>query len=154
LTPGPGGCSHGLGDQRLGEIIVLELHMPVVTTLAAGALGIIFTVLSVLVVLGRNSGKVLLGDGAETAQPLFIAIRSHGNFAEYVPLVLLLIGLLELRDGPTLAVKIMAGALVLARVLHPIGMRIPGANPFRALGFLLTVLTLAAASVAVLLSVA
>jgi len=130
-----------------------DLHIPVVTTLAAGVLSVIFVILSVLVVVQRNTGKVLLGNGDEATSPLMIAIRSHANFAEYVPLALLVTGLLELRTGPTLLVKGLAGALVLARILHPIGMRILSSNPFRAIGFLLTVLVLAVAGVAAVLAV-
>jgi hypothetical protein len=129
-----------------------DLHIPVVTTLAAGVLGLIFAVLSVLVVTQRANGKVELGNGGDVASPLLVAIRSHANFAEYVPLALILIGLIEMRSGPTLLVKILAGALVLARVIHPVGMRMTGRNPFRAGGFLLSILVLAVAGVAAVLS--
>ena len=127
------------------------MHIPVITTLAAGVLGLIFAILSALVVLQRGTGKVSIGNGDEVTSPLMIAIRSHANFAEYVPLILLLTGLIELRTGPTLLVKGLTASLVLARILHPVGMRIPGTNPFRAIGFLLTIIVLAvAASAAVL----
>ncbi len=130
-----------------------NLFLPIVTLHAAGLLGVMFVILSVLVVAGRTSGKVLLGDGTTSgeASDLLISIRSHANFAEYVPMTLLVIGLVELRSGPTLMVKLLAGALVLARVLHPIGMRMQGTNPFRAAGFLLTIIVLAVASVTALL---
>jgi hypothetical protein len=140
--------------RRSGEAFMSSLFLPIVTLHAAGLLGVMFVILSVLVVAGRNTGKVSLGDGtaAGEATALLIAIRSHANFAEYVPLTLLVIGLVELHAGPTLMVKLLAGGLVVARVLHPIGMRIQGTNPFRAAGFLLTVVVLAAASVCALLT--
>jgi len=124
-----------------------NLQAPVVTTLAAGVLGLILAVLSGQVVAARTSGKVLIGSGEDTGSPLFVAIRSQANFAEYVPLTLLLIGLIELRAGPTLLVKILAATLVVARLIHPVGMRIAGPNPFRAGGFILTLAVLAIASV-------
>lgn len=130
-----------------------ELHAPLVTTAAAGALGVIFTVLSARVVMGRTTHKVMLGDGKGDADPLFVAVRSHANFAEFVPLILLLIGLIEVQSGPTLLVKGLAGALVLARVLHPIGMAMPSPNPFRAGGFVLTITSLIVASVSALVTV-
>jgi uncharacterized membrane protein YecN with MAPEG domain len=131
-----------------------DLHAPTVTTLAAGVLGLIFAVLSGQVVAGRLSGKVMIGAGSEdTTNPLFIAVRSQANFAEYVPLALLLIGLIELRTGATLLVEGLAGALVIARILHPIGLRLPAPNPFRAGGFILTVTVLAVASIRALLVV-
>ncbi len=129
-----------------------DLHPPIVTTLAAAVLGLIFAVLSAQVVAGRVSGKVLIGAGGEdTTNPLFIAIRCQANFAEYVPLALLLIGLIELRTGATPLVDGLAGALVIARVMHPVGMRLPAPNPFRAGGFIITVAVLAVASVRALL---
>jgi uncharacterized membrane protein YecN with MAPEG domain len=125
-----------------------NLHLPVITTLAAGALGLILAVLSGQVVAARTSGKVIIGSGEDTSSKLFIAIRCQANFAEYVPLTLLLIGLVELRTGPTLLVKILAASLVLARLMHPFGMRRAAPNPFRAGGFMVTLAVLAVASVA------
>jgi uncharacterized membrane protein YecN with MAPEG domain len=127
------------------------LHTPTVTLLAAGLLGLVFVVLSARVVMGRNSGKVLLGHGQGEAGPLFVAIRAHANFAEYVPLCLVLIGLLELRAGPTLGIKVLALALVLARVSHAVGMGIPKVNPYRVAGFAVTVLVLVLASLSAVL---
>ncbi len=131
---------------------MVAVHMPVVTTLAAGVLGLVFVALSALVVVQRTRGQVMLGAGAESHTPMFVAFRSHANFAEYVPLGLVLIGLVELQSGSTLVVKLLAGGLVVGRIIHPIGMRIAGANPFRAGGFILSVLVLAGASVAALIA--
>ncbi len=132
------------------------MHIPLVTTGCAGLLGLIFLVLSARVVQGRNSGKVLLGDGAAGAggsvSPLLVAIRSHANFAEYVPICLILIGGLELQAGPTVLVKVLAAVLVLARLAHPIGMGMPGPNPLRAGGFVGTMLVLLVASVAAVIA--
>lgn len=122
------------------------MYTPAVTGLAAGVLGLMFVVLSGQVVAGRMGQKVMIGEG-ESASPLQVAVRSHANFAEFVPLALILIGYDELRTGPTWAVKIMAGALVLARLAHPVGMRMASPNPFRAAGFMLSVLVIAAASI-------
>jgi uncharacterized membrane protein YecN with MAPEG domain len=130
---------------------MIDLHMPVVTITAAAVLGLVFAALSVQVVAGRFSEKVDLGPGADARSPLSIAMRCQANFAEYVPLALLLIGLVELRDGPTLFVKVLAAALVLGRVAHPFGMRMKAPNPFRGGGFMLSVLVLVAASVRALL---
>jgi len=150
LNPGahPGGANH-----------VANLHVPEITMLAAAVLGLIFSVLSLMVVTQRATGKVNLGSGetpeaarsTADATPLFVAVRSQANFSEYVPLALLLIGLIELTAGPTLLVKLLAGALVLARLAHPVGMRMNAPNPFRAGGFLLSVVVVAAASVKLLL---
>ena len=131
---------------------MIPVHLPVITMAAAGLLGLIFTVLSVLVVMGRTQGRVMIGHGeaAGETSPLVTAIRSHANFAEYVPLCLLLIAGLEMRSGATVLVKVLAAALVLARLAHPFGMMRPPPNPFRAAGFVGTLLVLVLASLAVL----
>jgi uncharacterized membrane protein YecN with MAPEG domain len=139
---------------------MFAVHVPIVTLFAAGLLGLIFVALSIRVVMARLRGQVMLGDGdvgpaaPGAPNPLLIAIRSHANFAEYVPLSLLLIAGLEMRNGPTLLIKVLAGCLVLARAAHPIGMIMKPPNPFRAGGFLGTVLVLAVASLALLLDAA
>jgi uncharacterized membrane protein YecN with MAPEG domain len=131
---------------------MVDLHAPTITTITAAVLGLLFAVLSGQVVAGRFTGKVLLGAGSEDpTNPLFIAVRCQGNFAEYVPITLLLIGLIELRTGSTVIVMALAAALVLARVLHPIGMRLPSPNPFRAGGFIITLTVLVLASLRALL---
>jgi len=88
-----------------------------VTPLYAGALAIWFFVLSVRVVLGRSGpGKPSLGDGGD---PMMLRrIRGHANFAEYVPLILLLMGLLELGKEPAWVLHALGGALLVARLLH------------------------------------
>jgi uncharacterized protein len=136
-----------------------DLHTPVITTLAAALLGLLFALLSIMVVVGRTTAKVDLGTGetpaaaasATAATPLFVAVRSQANFAEYVPLSLLLIGLIEIHTGSTILVKSLAAALVLARLMHPVGMRMKAPNPFRAGGFMLCITILAVASVKLLL---
>ena len=45
-------------------------------------------------------------------------MRSHGNFVEYVPFALLLIGLAELNGAPTMYVHGMGALLLLSRVVH------------------------------------
>ncbi len=126
------------------------LHQPVVTLIAAGLLGLLFIALSARVVMGRTTGKIMLGTGQDEAGPFYMAMRAHANFAEYVPFCLVLVGLLELRSGATVLVKVLAAVLVLARVAHPVGMAMKAPNPFRAGGFIGTILVLAAGSIAAL----
>lgn len=116
------------------------MYFPIVTLSAAAVLALLFVVLSVRVGLLRIRTKSSIGDGAgfvvevgkeRDAPPLLIASRSQANFAEYVPLSLLLLGLLESAGGAPLLIEIMAGLLIVARVLHPLGMGRPTPNPFR-----------------------
>lgn len=64
------------------------------TPIFAALLGLIFFFLSLRTSLERRRAKVSLGDGGDPG--LQGAIRAHGNFIEYVPISLLLIGSLWL----------------------------------------------------------
>ena len=134
----------------------MPIHFPAITMVAAGLLGLIFVVLSARVVMSRRSSKVAIGDGAGLATPemsgLLVAVRSHANFAEFVPICLLLLAGLEMRSGPTLLVKSLATILVLSRLSHPVGLAKASPNPFRAAGFVGTLLVLTVASVSVIVS--
>jgi uncharacterized membrane protein YecN with MAPEG domain len=118
-----------------------------VTTGAAGLLGLLYVVLAMRVSLARVRSKQSLGTGGiesvrvgeeRRALPLLVASRAHANFAENVPLALILIGIAEHDLGPVWFVIVLALLLVVARVIHPIGMGMPTPNPFRAAGALLT----------------
>ena len=62
-----------------------------ITLLYAGLLAIWFLVLSIRVIQGRmGPGNPSLGDGGNPV--MLRRIRGHANFAEYVPLILLLMG--------------------------------------------------------------
>lgn len=86
-----------------------------ITMLYAGLLAIWFLVLSYRVVQQRGHG-VSLGHGDD--QVLLRRIRGHGNFAEYVPLILVLIGMLELSGLATWAIHALGATLLVARLLH------------------------------------
>ena len=86
-----------------------------VTPLYAGILAILFFVLSMRVVALRGHGASL-GDGGNPA--LQRRIRGHGNFAEYVPLILLMMAMLELSRYSIYLLHAMGITLVAARLLH------------------------------------
>jgi len=88
----------------------------IVTPFYAGLLALWFLVLSVRVVRTRQGKAVSLGDGGH--EDLQRRVRGHGNFAEYVPLVLLMMALLELGHQSRYLLHAMGILLVAARVLH------------------------------------
>ena len=89
--------------------------MPV-TAFFAGVFALFFVRLAFVVIRMRRSNRVALGAGG--VKELEGAIRAHGNFAEYVPVGLILLGLLELH-GLYPALLFAIGALfALGRVLH------------------------------------
>jgi uncharacterized membrane protein YecN with MAPEG domain len=87
----------------------------IVTPFYAGLLGLWFLVLSARVVQRRQDG-ITLGDGGDPR--MLRLIRGHANFAEYVPLILLLIALLELGHTSTYVLHALGIALLMARLLH------------------------------------
>lgn len=119
--------------------------MPV-TLVYAGALGLWFLALSIRVVLGRiGPGSPGLGDGGSPA--MLRRIRGHANFAEYVPLILALIGFLELSAEPRWVLHCLGLALLLGRVLHGYALSFTAGFPFgRTAGILLTLVALLGAS--------
>ncbi len=112
--------------------------------------------LSGWVIGGRLGGNVLFGDGGQDG--LQRRIRSHANFIEYVPLTLLLIALYEAGGGAHAWVQGLLIVLVIARILHPIGM-LAGTNTPRQFacrggGILATLAVMAIASILLLLRAA
>ena len=103
-----------------------------VTLVTAGCCGLLYFVLSLRVVLGRQAHKVMIGDGGHDA--LLTRIRAHANFAEYVPLILILMALIEMRTGVTELLTSTGVLLFLIRIAHAVGMARPAPNPFRIAG--------------------
>ncbi|WP_028081774.1 MAPEG family protein [Solimonas soli] len=113
----------------------------IVTPLYAGLLGLWFLVLSVRVVQGRGKFQIHLGDGgnAEMAR----RVRGHANFAEYVPLTLLLIAILELSHFSIYVLHALGAALLVGRVLHGIALSFTAQFKLgRMLGILLSFIVL------------
>lgn len=88
----------------------------VVTPLYAALLALWFTVLSLHVIRCRREARVSLGDGGNGR--LQRAIRAQANFAEYVPIALILLLVIELSRYSIYLVHVIGLALVVARLLH------------------------------------
>jgi|SRR5215472_4654756 len=107
--------------------------MPVITAFYAGLLGLI--AIGVAFRCGRLRGKlnVSIGDGGDRG--LLLAMRRHANFAEWVPLALILIALLEMDGVSKYAIHSLGAGLVIARIAHAMGLRADTlANPARFVG--------------------
>ena len=92
--------------------------MPIVSLYAA-LLALLFAALGIRTVLLRRRLAIAVGDGGN---PLLLrAMRVHANFAEYVPLTLLLIFFLEQAGAAPLRVHLLCAMLLAGRVLHAIG---------------------------------
>jgi uncharacterized protein len=102
--------------------------MPITLTIA-GAAAILHVWLSLRVSRLRRPLKVAFGDGGN--EILLRRMRAHSNFAENMPLFLILLALLEFATGGDLWLWGAAILFVLARIAHAFGMDRPGANPLR-----------------------
>ena len=87
-----------------------------ITATYAGLLGLVYIALSMNVIRTRRAAQVSLGSGGNDL--LERRMRAHGNFAEYVPLALLLIALLEAGGQATWLIHALGIALLLGRLLH------------------------------------
>jgi hypothetical protein len=128
------------------------MHSVTITPMYAAGLGIVLLILSIRVVaVIRAKGGVLCGDGDN---PDFTPIlRGQQNFIEYVPLILILIAFAEAGGSSASWIHGMGAALLVARVLHPLGLTSKaGVNPLRFIGTNLTWIVLLLASVLVLVN--
>jgi uncharacterized membrane protein YecN with MAPEG domain len=90
------------------------------TSLLTGLFAVLMVVLALLVSFRRRVARVSLGDGND--EILRRRIRAHGNFAEFAPLGLILLGMIEYTGAPTALVIAFAFAVLFSRVLHACGM--------------------------------
>jgi len=100
--------------------------MLVTTAVFSSILALMFIKLSLGVIALRRKNKVSLGAGG--VDELDRAIRAHGNFAEYVPLGLFLIGALELNGAPLELVGLLGLLLIAGRYFHAKGINEPPPN--------------------------
>lgn len=122
---------------------------PVIVPTYAAVLVLIFVLLSVRVIQMRASAKIGLGHGNNPAMER--RIRVHGNFAEYVPLALLLLLCMELQSQSRILIHVLCIALIAARVIHAIGVTPVKENfPMRVASVLTTFAVLIVASVMLL----
>jgi len=74
----------------------MDIH---ITPLYAAILGLVFVILSFRTLLLRRKLKIPIGYGD---QPILIrAAAEHSNFADYVPLALILVFFWRLKPAPT-----------------------------------------------------
>lgn len=91
-----------------------------ITSFYAAILALLYVVLAGFVIRQRFKHRVGLGTGKEPQ--LLQTVRMHGNFAEYVPFLLILVALLELQQSPVWQLHLVAGLTLAGRVLHAVGL--------------------------------
>jgi uncharacterized protein len=123
------------------------------TPIYAAILGLVFVALSVRTLLLRRQLGVAIGDGD---QPILArAARAHANFAEYVPLSLILIYFLEMQMQTSLYIHLLGGALVIGRITHAIGVSQVKENfRYRVIGMAITFTVIIFASIGLMINYA
>ena len=111
--------------------------MPIVTPFYAALLALFYVALSFNVIRFRFQFRQSLGSGGE--QKLQKMIRMHGNFSEYVPLIIIMMGFLELGGGSKALLHGFGLLILIGRTSHAVGIaskKTP--NPFRVIGMFST----------------
>ncbi len=118
---------------------------PAITAIYGGLLGVLYLALCWQVVDRRRQAKVGLGTGGDPA--LERAVRVHGNFAEYVPLFLVLLLVAELNGAAAWVLHALGGVFLLSRIGHAHGLsRSGGTSRGRFFGTLFTWIALLVAA--------
>jgi uncharacterized membrane protein YecN with MAPEG domain len=116
-----------------------------IVPLYASILVLLFVALSIRTLRMRRRLKIPIGDAG--SGPLLRAIRVHSNFAEYVPLSLLLVYFAEAGGARPPLVHAFALCLLIGRISHAIGVSQVRENyKFRVFGMAMTFAALLGAS--------
>jgi len=108
-----------------------------ITAFYASLLAILFLFLSLRVIGWRREQRVELGHGEDLQ--LLRRMRVHANFAEYVPLTLLLMALAESMAPPRPLVHLVGVILIAGRLIHAYGLsQTPHILSYRVWGMTLT----------------
>ena len=106
------------------------MHAPSITSGYLALLALFYAVLTLRVVRLRQGNRAAFGDGDSLT--LRSAIRAHSNFIEYVPIITLMVAFMEMSGTSPVRIHLLMGALVVSRLLHPLGMyAVPNTQAFR-----------------------
>ena len=120
-----------------------------ISSMYIGLLALLMLTLAYLVVKMRQRFKVGIGDDGH--EPLMLAIRTHANAVEYIPIALLLLICLENTWQLPWLTHLMGSTLLLGRVLHAVGLsRSKGESKGRFWGVVLTWLMILVSAIAIL----
>jgi uncharacterized membrane protein YecN with MAPEG domain len=115
------------------------------TSLYAAVLSLVFVALSIRTIRTRRRQKIAIGDAGDAT--MLRAMRVHANFAEYVPLSLVLIYLVEVVSGSATLVHGLGLVLIVGRLSHAYGVSQPDeAFGYRVTGMALTLTTILSCS--------
>jgi len=106
-----------------------------ITGFYASLLALLFIGLSINIIRLRLQNKTGIGDGGHMV--LSKAVRVHGNFAEYIPMALLMLGIYEVNGASPMMLHIFGAVLFIGRIFHAIGLsKTIGVSKQRQIGML------------------
>jgi len=121
-----------------------------ITTPYSGLLALWYVFLTVNVIRTRGSEKVNLGTGG--SKLLERRVRAHGNFAEFAPLGLILMGMAEVSGSSLILLHVIGGTLLIGRLAHGSALSTLKQNPLlRAGGMILTLISLLVSAITCLM---
>ncbi|MGQ2935802.1 MAG: MAPEG family protein [Sphingopyxis sp.] len=94
-----------------------------VTAFVAAICALLLLATAIDTVRQRLRLKAAFGDHGDAK--LISASRSHGNLAEYAPITIILLGLLETARANHLALMVIGAIFLVGRVAHVIGLYTP-----------------------------
>ncbi|KJZ19814.1 MAPEG family protein [Loktanella sp. S4079] len=122
-----------------------------ITAIYAAFISLIYLTLTIRVIAMRRALKISLGDKDNPA--IRQRIRSHANFAEYAPMGIILVAIIELNGGAAWIVHLFGLMVLLGRASHAAAFwKHPMNFPLRQLGMLLTMGQLGLAAIWLLLT--
>lgn len=122
-----------------------------ITSLYCVPLAVIFLFHFFRIASMRQELQIAFGDGGNLE--LLLRIRRHGNFCEWVPMVLIAMLLAEGNGAPAMYLHASGALLVLGRLIHPFGIQTDQAsNPLRFAGNTMNILALVIAVVCILMT--
>jgi len=115
----------------------------------AAFFGLMFAAISFRVANARRVKRIGLGNGGDRQLERYV--RVQGNFAEYVPMALILLTFLEMQAWRDWLIHLLCAILLVARALHALGVaREPEDIRLRASGMIATLTVLIVTSILLL----
>ena len=137
-------CDRWQGCGKMG------IEMLEITSIYASLIAILFLWLSARVIIYRRRNRISLGDSG--SKSLLKRMRAHANCAEYAPIALILLALVEFSGAPSYVVHGLGVLLVAGRFVHGWGFSAsPPVMNARVLGMVVTLSMIALSALGLLL---
>jgi uncharacterized protein len=126
------------------------MNVPFIVPAYGGLLVLFYIFLGMRVSALRGKAHATIGTGNDPA--LERAIRAHGNFSEYVPFALLLLGFMEMQRNSSYVLHALCLLLVAGRLIHAFGIsQTRETMGFRVTGTVLTIAVLVIAAIVLII---